>query len=140
MAKKIDVPSYCPNCGSNLGGIRKPRCPVCGWHIASLEQPRGTTSQSQEEIEDLREIQAERIAGILGVVLWIIGAALVAWPVLTGHPTRTYLSFRVLGYGAIFSLPPLYLEYRQGEPVNRLLLGIGVLWLLVGIAIIWLSR
>jgi hypothetical protein len=139
-ARGPDAAPHCPKCGYNLYGLLRLRCPECGYVILSLEDLEEARLLAKENEADRKALRADRIRGIVGVVLWVLGTALALLGVVGDRRMMgNFLNFRTLCYGVLGSLALLYFEKKTDEPVNGLLFVIGIVWFAVGVGCWWLS-
>ena len=115
----------CPKCR-----YRSPRppvgpCPVCGHDLA-------TPWRTNEDRADRYAMYAEWIAAGLGWVLVLGGAAVV---VLMGRGRWSLPRFRIVWVFAVVTLATLFVEWRLREPLYRILLVLGIIWL--GLALLF---
>jgi hypothetical protein len=135
-----DAAPHCPKCGYNLYGLPRLRCPECGYEITSLEDLEEARLLAKRNEADRQAMLANRIGGIVGAILWVLGTAMALLAVLGGRLVLgSYVNFRVLCGGVLGSLALLYFQKKTDEPVNGLLLVIGILWFAAGLGCWWLS-
>lgn len=137
-----DAAPHCPRCDYNLYGLPDLRCPECGYEVSSAEDLEQARLLANRNAADRQVILAERIGGILGGVLWLLGTVFAVWATLRHKGPLAITSrgnFRILGYGLIGSLVVFFSKKYLGESLDRTLLVIGILWFVVGFAIWYMA-